>query len=278
MGIGQTSSSWINRFLLLLIIAALVAVDSPVLGWYGPNIAQWLGVSAAWIEPHRVMECLLILTMPVAIATGAIETVHLVIILLAGEVAPQVFPQPPSILVAKGSGIAVYLCLTLLIPPLRRTMPWARLGKIDGRSAALAGIVVPIAALALVAWAHWMHPNMSGYSPILPHGTRVELIEYMGLFAAGNALLEEILYRGVMLSALDAAFGAGWFGLVVQSVSFGMAHFLGGFPCGWVGVGMTFLYGLAMGLLRRRSNGLLLPWITHATADFAVICLIVYNA
>jgi len=278
MGISQTSSSWINRLLVLLIVAVLVVVDSPLLARHGDEIARWVGISAAWLEPNRLIECLAIIAIPLAIAVGAIETVHLAMIVLAGEIAPRLLPYSPSFLVFKASGIVLYFYVALLVGALRRSMTWVRAGKIDGRSALLAGVVVVVAALALIGWVKLLHPNMAAYANVRPNGTRVELAEYMGLFAVANALLEEILYRGVMMTALDAAFGAGWFALVVQAVSFGMAHYHGGFPCGWVGVGMTFFYGLAMGVLRRRSNGLLLPWITHTAADLTVICLVVYFA
>jgi membrane protease YdiL (CAAX protease family) len=90
-----------------------------------------------------------------------------------------------------------------------------------------------------------------------------------------NALQEEMIWRGVVMTALDSAFGAGLFSLLTQAAIFGMAHFIGGFPGGWIGAGLAGLYGLGMGLLRRFSNGLLIPWIAHSAADFVVISLIV---
>ena len=113
---------------------------------------------------------------------------------------------------------------------------------------------------------------------ILPAGVSPRLLPvYMAGFAIVNALIEEIIWRGVEMAALEAAFGVGMFALVLQAGQFGLAHYRGGFPNGWSGVGLTFLFGLAMGWLSRRTKGLLVPWIAHAGADFTIICLVVYR-
>ena len=109
-------------------------------------------------------------------------------------------------------------------------------------------------------------------------GCRIWLVPvYMVGFAAINALIEEIIWRGVEMAALEAAFGVGVLALVLQAVQFGLAHYRGGFPNGWSGVGLTFLFGLAMGWLRMRTKGLLVPWVAHAAADFTIIWLVVHR-
>ena len=51
--------------------------------------------------------------------------------------------------------------------------------------------------------------------------------------------------------------------LVLQAMAFAALHFQTGFPRGMVGVGLTFVYGMVLGELRRRADGLMAPFITH---------------
>ena len=97
------------------------------------------------------------------------------------------------------------------------------------------------------------------------------------LFATINAVVEEVLYRGVLLDALDRAIGVGTAALVIQAVVFGLHHFEG-FPRGWVGVGLATLYGLAMGVVRRTSGGLLAAWVAHVLADIVIYAIIAFIA
>ena len=120
--------------------------------------------------------------------------------------------------------------------------------------------------------------TVGGYARTLPDVSPRLLPLYMAGFALANALIEEIVWRGVMMTALDTAFGAGIFSLIVQSAIFGMAHFHRGFPSGWSGAALAGLFGLAMGLLRRYTKGLMVPWVAHSVADFVVISLIVRYA
>jgi membrane protease YdiL (CAAX protease family) len=75
------------------------------------------------------------------------------------------------------------------------------------------------------------------------------------LFSLANAALEDAAYRGVVLDALGPGIVAG----VFQALSFAALHFQGGFPRGAIGVGLAFVYGLALGGLRRKAAGLLAP-------------------
>ena len=89
------------------------------------------------------------------------------------------------------------------------------------------------------------------------------------LFAMMNAALEEFMYRGIAMGALEAGLGAGTLPVFLQALVFGIVH-IGGFPRGAVGIALAIIYGLMMGALRRRSSGLLAPWIAHVGADVAI--------
>jgi hypothetical protein len=99
---------------------------------------------------------------------------------------------------------------------------------------------------------------------------------YIFLFAIINAAIEEIMWRGVMLTAFDRAFGAGLFSIFAQALSFGVAHFHGPFLYGWLGVALTTIFGILVGLLRQQSQGIAAPWAAHAASDFVILCLVYY--
>ena len=247
-----------NQFLVLLVVAL-------------PIVANWL-----WGETLVLWGMLLML--PWAMRADRLRTAHLIVILLASYLVPGLFPTAPSFLVEKVSGVLVYLYLAVLITPLRQSLDWFRPGRINWSNAGLAIVVAAFSAAGLIAWVHFANPHMAYYARILPHAPPWRLAIYMGGFAVVNSLIEEIIWRGVMMSALDAAFSAGVFSLLVQSISFGLAHFRGGFPSGWAGAFLAGLFGLAMGLLRRRTKGLLTSWCVHTIADLTVIGLIVHFA
>jgi membrane protease YdiL (CAAX protease family) len=93
-------------------------------------------------------------------------------------------------------------------------------------------------------------------------------------FALTNAAMEEIIFRGIMMEALDNAFGAGHLSNVIQAFSFGAVHYQSGFPNGVCGFVMVFVYGLMLGILRRQSRGILAPWMTHIAADITIFMIL----
>ena len=61
--------------------------------------------------------------------------------------------------------------------------------------------------------------------------------------------------------------------MALVSASFGAAHWHG-IPSGPLGVGLTFVYGLLMGLLHEWCGGLLLPVAAHTLADYYIFAVI----
>jgi hypothetical protein len=61
---------------------------------------------------------------------------------------------------------------------------------------------------------------------------------------------------------------------LAQAAVFGIWHYHG-IPSGWMGVGLTFVYGYIMGLLQDHGEGgLLLPVIAHTIADYYIFAII----
>lgn len=92
-------------------------------------------------------------------------------------------------------------------------------------------------------------------------------------FAFFNALAEEGIYRGVLQGSLERAFGEGAPPVIIlatQATAYAAAHYRGGFPNGASGYLMTLAYGILLGYLRRRTNGMLSPCLAHFAADLVI--------
>jgi hypothetical protein len=94
-------------------------------------------------------------------------------------------------------------------------------------------------------------------------------------FALVNAAIEEAIFRGIFLQALDSAVGAGIIPLTVQALIFGWVHYSEvGCPKGLIGVSMAAVYGLLLGVLRYRAGGMLAPWLAHVGTDITVFAIV----
>jgi membrane protease YdiL (CAAX protease family) len=161
------------------------------------------------------------------------------------------------------------------VRPLRRTRTWLRIGHADRVTIALALATILVSSVALVAWLRLVHPNLDDLRNEIPDDvSKSTLLAFGALFSLGNALLEEIVWRGVLMESLEAGYGRGLVVLVLQAASFGAAHIVG-FPRGALGVLMAFVYGLALGIIRRRSRGLAAPIVTHVFADATIFALLI---
>jgi membrane protease YdiL (CAAX protease family) len=167
-------------------------------------------------------------------------------------------------------GLLGYAGILRLVSWLRGTAAWARWGSFDAGVCLLSVGAWLLAAVALLSWYLLLHPNVAdiakAYVPTLPLGL---LIAGGVVFAMLNAAVEEAAYRGVFLHALDRSLGAGFAALLLQALAFGAIH-IRGFPRGWLGVGLACIFGLLMGLIRRRAGGMFAPWITHVFTDIVI--------
>ena len=175
-------------------------------------------------------------------------------------------------------GLLGYAGVVRGVPWLRGTATWARWGSFDARVWLLSVGAWLVAAVALVIWYLLLHPNIAdivkAYVPALPLG----LLMAGGLiFAMLNAAVEEAAYRGVFLHALDRSLGPGFAALLLQAAAFGAIH-IRGFPRGWLGVGLACIFGLFMGVIRRRAGGMFAPWIAHVFTDVVIAGIVLFLA
>jgi membrane protease YdiL (CAAX protease family) len=92
-------------------------------------------------------------------------------------------------------------------------------------------------------------------------------------WAIVNAICEEVASRGLWMHELARHLPSPMHANILQAISFGIWHFHG-IPSGWTGVGLTFVYGLAMGFMFAYGGGLLLPIVAHSVADYFIFAVI----
>jgi membrane protease YdiL (CAAX protease family) len=249
-------SSRLGGVLLILLIAGLALAQ--VLS--GHPWGRWVFCAAALI-------------LPIALVSGSIHTVHFNIFLLS-HFLTDLFPHPSIYPFKWLTELMLYTYVVMLIPTLRGTVGWLRAGKLNAKVWLTLMAVAVLAVVALRGWVRDNSPDLSRYTGMLPNLPFGVLLVYGVAFAAFNAALEEITWRGVMMEALDSAFGAGYLSLVIQALSFGAAHYQSGFPNGIPGTVITFVGGLLLGIIRRKSRGMLGCWIVHFFGDMVVFSLI----
>jgi membrane protease YdiL (CAAX protease family) len=171
---------------------------------------------------------------------------------------------------------------TAIILPFSRTRPtlaWAKAGMIDKISFLLLFVTGMLSTGALIVWALWTDnlgigaQMVEGFSQ---YPKWLILVFGIPLFAIVNAFAEEVVYRGVMQEALSRVFKQRSLVLILQASAFAAIHFAVGFPNGFLGYLMVFVYGFMLGYLRVRTNGMLAPYLAHVIADLAIgyfLCL-----
>ncbi len=162
----------------------------------------------------------------------------------------------------------------LPFPELRRRFFWFRAGRLDQIVWFLVALTGLIASLALVLWALWTDyfgVATQMVAPLKDHSRWLLLFGLVPVFALVNAAVEEIVYRGVLQEGLEESWGSTiWVMLVLQASAFAAAHYGAGFPNGKIGYLMVFVYAMMLGWLRRRSGGILAPYVAHVVADAVI--------
>lgn len=166
-----------------------------------------------------------------------------------------------------------YAAVVGAVPALRRSVGWVKLGRFDGITIALIVAVMVVTSAVLVLWDLFVHPDVSNLAGQLPRWEGAPWLWACLLFAVVNALLEEIVWRGIFMDALASQLGDGW-AVVAQAALFGWAH-AQGYPSGAIGVVLAGIYGLLLGWLRQRSQGLAASFLAHIGADATIYALVI---
>jgi membrane protease YdiL (CAAX protease family) len=171
--------------------------------------------------------------------------------------------------------LLAYTSVALLIPQMRQTMPWPRTGRPDCIGILAAFILSVATAGVLLLYQSLEQPDVSALAAGLPMAEHGNFVVAALCFCFINASLEELIFRGILFEAFAAEWGIA-FAVAVTAAFFGFCH-LQGYPPGPPGAILAGLYGLALGLLRWWSGGLLLAITCHATADAVIFAIVVAN-
>lgn len=135
------------------------------------------------------------------------------------------------------------------------------------------GLVAVIAAAAINMWLVIAKPDLDAMRAMVPPWRGPALVAAGLLFAVVNAVLEEAVWRGILMQWLCPWTGPAG-AVLIQAVSFGFAHW-NGIPSGWSGVLLAGGYGLILGRLVLRSGTLLPAILAHVAADIAIFAMLV---
>jgi uncharacterized protein len=199
-------------------------------------------------------------------------------------VGAQFFPDFVWSLPSLGFLLPLLLAGLLSLPSegARAAWGWLRKGKADFPTILLALTTSLLAAAALMLWAFWTDNLGAGAAVLRDYqGVPRWFLFLVGVpvFAMLNAAAEEGIFRGVFLGALLARFPRDpRLALSVQALAFAAAHYWAGFPNGRLGLLMTFIYACMLGQLRLRSRGMLVPFLTHFSADVVIGYLLILLA
>jgi membrane protease YdiL (CAAX protease family) len=93
------------------------------------------------------------------------------------------------------------------------------------------------------------------------------------LFSIGNALFEEIVFRGIVFDSLVPHWGKA-VAVVLSSAAFALGH-LHGYPPGVFGAVLAVVFGTVLGCMRCVTGGIGLGVAVHVAADATIYMLIV---
>jgi membrane protease YdiL (CAAX protease family) len=151
---------------------------------------------------------------------------------------------------------------------------WLHLGHPNRTTWLLVVVTVIVSFGALLIWTAVTHPDTEAFRQDFG-GVPLPLLPVLGVaLAAINALAEESLFRGLLMSALGNVIDRGAVVIVIQGIAFGLLHATG-FPGGPSGMALAAIYGMMLGVIRRQSGGMLGNWIAHLAADSLIFCIVV---
>jgi membrane protease YdiL (CAAX protease family) len=226
-------------------------------GMYGPGLLL-AGLVVAAGKRMVVAVHLLLFTLPAVLyaqfgADVSVWPLHLLV---------------PLLVYAGGVGI---------VPALRRSMGWMRVGKTTLPVVVLILATSICSGIALVGWVNLTDADIGHHMVQMPQWP-VWVYPFAGIgFAILNAAMEEAVFRGIIMQALDRTLGEGPVSVGVQAVPFAAFHYLSGFPNGVVGMVLVLIYGVMLGGLRRLSGGLLAPLAAHVAADLVIFSILLFH-
>lgn len=256
-------------------------IKTPQAGRVGERIITLavVGFFAIYLVIHRtppgwLLATVLLLTFT-ALCARAVQPLHLCLFCTLWLLIPLFLPPLSKWPLYKVTPLVVYAGIVGLSHHLRKSVLWLRPGRVGLDIWLIVLLVVVVSSAALLVWTLVCRPDLGPSRDNIPT-MPLWLLPLAGVaFALVNSAVEEAIFRGIFLQALDSAVGAGIISLVIQAVIFGWLHYSEvGFPKGLAGVAMASVYGFFLGYLRYRSRGMLAPWLAHAGTDITVFTIV----
>jgi membrane protease YdiL (CAAX protease family) len=172
--------------------------------------------------------------------------------------------------------LVIYFAVVFTIRPLGSFQRWLRFDNLELSTLILIVLTVLVSATGLLLWYISANPDISVWFSTMPKWQPLWLIPLGVDFALLNAAIEELMFRGIILRSLDTVLGEVRISIAVQAIIFGAIHFEG-IPSGWFGVGLATMYGVLLGIVRRRAQGLLAPFTAHVFADLVIFAILFHS-
>lgn len=160
--------------------------------------------------------------------------------------------------------------------PVKRALG-LQAGRFDGGPLIWSVLCVVISTVALTAWSWCLVRGDHGpiQKALAPLMTPLTVLP----FAVINAFREEAQFRMLFLGASiagEATKSAALMAYVmsIHSTYFALLHFLGGFPRGFSGFVLVFIWSVFLDVLRVWSDGMGLVFLLHVQADVAIFVLV----
>jgi len=164
-------------------------------------------------------------------------------------------------LIGKG---ALALFMVLLVPMFGTRTGLVEKGTV--KRSILVGIAMTIPLLLL-----FLLLVLTGLQDIVVE-TSTRVLTYGVIFSVLNGTFEELVFRGSMLTALSKRYQVG-VAVFLQAWYFGWGHFHG-VPSGFIGVFLTIVGGIVLGLVMLRCRNIVSTIIPHIFADLTFVYLI----
>ena len=237
-------------------------------------LATAAGVGAAVVTRSGIVDVAILVALAGAGAALHRRTRDAAALALAAAAFIAISFVPP---LARLTPLPLLLALAVLLLAAGLRAPWLARGELGRAVLGWAAAIAAVSGTCLVAWWKLVRPDLSDLTlvSLLPDVSAPALLAAAVLgWSALNAVAEEFFFRGALQHALTRSLGGG-LGIAVQAAAFGLLHYRG-FPRGWSGVALATIYGLMLGALRRRSGGLLAPWLAHVAADVVIVGILLW--
>lgn len=201
--------------------------------------------------------------------SAAVDAVVLTDLLYLAVAVQLLGPWPlPGLVAVVTAGLLAHRSIRA---PLWRS--WVRRGRITPELPWLLASTVVVTVIALVTWQRIFDGELPQPYRDVVLDRPLWLIAVAGAsFSLVNAAVEEAIFRGVLQTALEQVSGPA-VAITVQTAAFGVLHLVG-IPTGVVGAVMAGVWGVLLGVLRRRTRGILAPYAAHVIADTTIFLML----